>query len=185
MHRTLALILLLGGLVYALLSGVGQAPKGPPSPYVAKDACPFEGCMYGQWSVLKPTPIYESIGSGAVIETVLANTHVEAVTGEVHVVAGLVEVRASHTAADEKTTYKKGDKLYLLDYLGEGFTNVWFNGQIISDDLSDVTAGLPRATWAKLVKKPVSTWWVKVTLPSGKTGWTNQPENFGNKDRFE
>jgi hypothetical protein len=36
--------------------------------------------------------------------------------------------------------------------------------------------------WGKLKRNLKLTWWVKIRSKEGWIGWTDKPENFGNKD---
>jgi hypothetical protein len=36
--------------------------------------------------------------------------------------------------------------------------------------------------WGKLDKEMAVEWWVKIRSAAGWIGWTNEAENFGNKD---
>jgi hypothetical protein len=87
---------------------------------------------------------------------------------------GILRVLKDTTLAERKL--KKGDELYLLTYLGEGFNKIWFDGKIFEGDPYD------HATY-KTIQEPKSTWWVKVKNRSGKIGWSRQPEHFGNMDQ--
>jgi len=35
-----------------------------------------------------------------------------------------------------------------------------------------------------MIEYPGTVWWVKIRNARGEIGWSNQPENFDNKDRF-
>ncbi len=57
--RALAVIIML-----SLTGSIpAQEPKvrsglAPALPYIAKNKCPFEGCVYREWTALKDTPTY-------------------------------------------------------------------------------------------------------------------------------
>ena len=100
---------------------------------------------------------------------------VSGVTGTVITTrAGIVRVLKNTTLDNVKL--RRGDNLYLLTYLGEGFSKIWYKGRIFQGDPYDQTL-------YKQIRLPVDVWWVKVKNRRGQTGWSRQPDNFGNKDR--
>jgi len=77
-----------------------------------------------------------------------------------------------------------GDEVAVLHPLGEGFWLVWRDGKTASAEVGDPPArpgGGPPAL--HLVEKPQFVWWVQLRDARGRRGWTEHPENFGNKDR--
>lgn len=150
------IVLLLGVLVG--LNGAEAKPK-PPKIFVDKDACPFECCRYGTWSVEKDTALYDKVGGTRTIGKATRGTQVTAVTGEVHTVPF-------------ETKSKDGKVFYLLTYQGEGTWKVWRDG-VVEDGVEADVQGK---------KRPQSTWWVKIQLRGGKVGWSREPNHFGNKD---
>ena len=83
---------------------------------------------------------------------------------------------------------KKGDVLYLLHPIGEGFFKVWFRGGLYeAQPESDAEhAARPRdlaaLPYLRLLNRPRTIWWVKVRNSRGQVGWTKQSENFGDMD---
>jgi hypothetical protein len=84
---------------------------------------------------------------------------------------GLVLVRRDFRDADAGAAYQAGDTLLVLDYLGEGFSNVWVRGERRQLSLVDVltTHGPPvaaadTATMVEL-RPTAAVWWAHVTLP--------------------
>ena len=71
---------------------------------------------------------------------------------------------------------KKGDTVYLLTYLGEGFNKIWHKGRIVEADTFDESK-------FRFSRQPRSVWWVKVKNRRGEIGWSRQPEHFGNMDQ--
>lgn len=70
----------------------------------------------------------------------------------------------------------RGDRLYILTNLGEGFAKVWFKGRVYEEDIRDDAK-------FEFVRQATSVWWVKVRDRRGRIGWSRQPENFGNVDQ--
>ncbi len=163
-----------------------------PLPYIIEGACPFECCTYGDWSAEERIPVYSSQGDTSQLLFHLENgVTFQALTGNVVVLeTGLVGVHESYELygyySPENNSYLKkpirqpvtaGDTLLVLNYLGEGEWNVWFQGNIYQEDgmkwrfgryPEDRPADEVPAT---LVKQPETEWWVKIETPEGKEGW--------------
>jgi hypothetical protein len=77
---------------------------------------------------------------------------------------------------DEKVSIRKGEQLYVLTNLGEGFAKVWFNGRIFQGEPYDDST-------FRFIRQPKSIWWVKIKNRAGRIGWSRQPDNFGNNDQ--
>jgi hypothetical protein len=71
---------------------------------------------------------------------------------------------------------KKGEQIFVLTNLGEGFAKVWFKGRVVQGEPYDDST-------FKFVRQPKSIWWVKIKDRRGRIGWSRQPENFGNVDQ--
>ncbi|MBI4238346.1 MAG: hypothetical protein HY696_08020 [Deltaproteobacteria bacterium] len=143
--------------------------------YVDKGACPFECCTYRAWRVVKPFRLYDAIGSGTAIEKVAAGGKIQALTGEVH----SVPYRTQAISDVPVQKIRKGDEVFFLVSLGEGFWKVRHQGRIIElDDAESVT------DFAERTKKvPIqSQWWIRLRSPSGKTGWTKEDDQFFGPD---
>jgi hypothetical protein len=165
-------------LITAVVSAisVGQSKGGPRVPYVDKGACPFECCTYREWNVVKPTQVRTYMSDSAPIAFRLkTDEKVLGVTGVVITTeAGIVQALKKTSIGG--TSVKKGDRLYVLTNLGEGFAKVWFKARIFEGEPYDEST-------FKFVRKPKSVWWVKIKNRRGKIGWSRQPENFGNVDQ--
>ncbi len=146
---------------------------------IDKEACPFECCTYRTWSVEKETELLGKpvIGSETTA-SLKPGMKVEAITGEVHITAGIFLVEKKFSS------YKPGDILQVFTYLGEGHFKVRFNGQMNEEDLNCSPYGSTAYTsdLGTFETKPVFVWWVLIQAPDGEMGWTNLPDNFGNKD---
>lgn len=159
------------------ISTIGQqSSASSPLPYIDRGACPFECCTYRRWTVDKPTAIRARMSDKAKVlyrlrvgEKVLGMTGVVVTTRP-----GILEVQKDATLEGQRLV--RGDRLYLLTYLGEGFYKVWLKGRIFEADPYDEAA-------YKLIQPPESVWWVKVRNSRGRIGWSRQPENFGNVDQ--
>jgi hypothetical protein len=173
--------------------------KGPPvneaGYFVDRGACPFECCGYGRWSVRQDTALRAGPGADGSVGVANKGTFVESVTGTVYTRPIPVDVIHDHTGAYPRTAFKSGDRLYLLTYLGEGFNRAWFEGQfleievdIMADQNMDrfrVCAAPSTNCWWSVdpaYRLRDHVWWVRLRLPDGTEGWTDQAENFGDVD---
>jgi hypothetical protein len=160
----------------------------PPAEYVAHGACPFECCVYRSWSVLADTPLFDRPGGTRLIGKVREGETAEGLTGEVHLRPVPVRVRYENP---EGFKAKEGSVVFLLDYSGEGGGEVWVDGKVAGAEVSSVDKDCTfpdKACWGEFVDPADkdwvgrAVWWVKVKTHSGLIGWTNKPQNFGDKD---
>lgn len=153
----------------------------PPLVYVDEGACPFECCTYRRWVVEQATTLLaEQDRTSRKIAMLQPFQVVKARTGVVYTRPAKLEVVWDHGP------FRKGEVVYVLTYQGEGMYKVWHRGEIISSDVffpvDPPCQGPSPACWGKLDGRPESTWWIQIETPSGQVGWTDQPDNFGNKD---
>jgi hypothetical protein len=158
---------------------------GLPVPFESQGACPFECCVYRTWSVERATGVRAAREKGAPVAfTVRPGDKVEALTGVV-VVSRPGRARAPRDVAVEGLgTLRAGDEVSVLHPLGEGFWLVWRDGRKGSAEVGQKPTG-PRMWDPQLHQTSRSEyrWWVQVRDGPDKVGWTDEPENFGHKDR--
>ncbi len=146
----------------------------PPSVYVAKGACPFEGCVYREWIARRALTVLDRPG-GSEVARINKGDRVQAITGEVHCRPLRVVADRNHpeSGSYEPTSplIRKGQVYYLLHYLGEGQWKVWFQGKLAVIGGRDPDA-----------PKPKTTWWAKVKTARGVTGWVVATGNFDGQD---
>lgn len=171
-------------------SGSLSAP-GPPVPFEDRGACPFEGCVYREWTAMATVEVRaERRRDAPVAYTLRAKERVRALTGVVITIkAGRVQFRESRTlrTLSGPVRIDPGETLYLLTYQGEGFTKAWLRGELYTDvDTVDFYNGVcdvqPTRCAGTIVEKSQTEWWVQVRNRLGRTGWTDQPEKFDGKD---
>jgi len=173
MRRIFALNLFL--LTSALVANV-CAQDGPPMPYIDKGACPFECCTYRQWTVEKPTAILSAMKPNAPVAfRVRKGERVRGMTGVV------ITERAGIAEALKNTTQSsvpigRGDRIFLLTNLGEGFVQAWFKKRLFQAEPYDTST-------FKVLRDAKSVWWVKIKNSKGKIGWSREPEHFGHIDQ--
>ena len=153
-----------------------QRPESePPSIYISRGACPFEGCVYRDWIAKHDLNVYDRAGGTAVVDHLRQGDRVHAITGEIHCRPLRVTASRDHPepGSYEPTSprIRKGQVYYVLHYVGEGQWKVWFRGQVT------VVEGLPPGA-----PRPRTTWWAKVTTPRGITGWVIATDNFDGQD---
>lgn len=157
------------------------ASDRPPEHYVAKGACPFECCRYGNWTVLEDTELVSSPGSRDVIARAAKGSSVAGITGEVHLRPDPVVVIGGGDLPSNSIAF-------ILDYVGEGYGNVYARGKVVQTFLGYAHYCLrpSESCWGEMLwpanGKRKQIWWVKVRLANGVAGWTNKTDNFGGKD---
>jgi len=161
--------------VNALFASPDSPERKPPSVYIAKGACPFEGCVYRDWIARRALTVYDRPNGAGIVDKVRKGERVHAITGEVHCRPVRVVARRDHPepGSYEPTSprIRKGQVYYLLHHLGEGTWQVWFRGAVT------VVEGLEPN-----VQPPRTTWWAKVKTPRGKTGWVIATSSFDGQD---
>lgn len=175
MNRT-TLIFCFVLFIVGLGSTVAHGQRAPRVPYVDKGACPFECCTYREWTVEMPTFARRDMSDASpVIFRMNKGEKVKGLTGTVITTrAGIVRVLKNTKLGNVRLT--RGDNLYLLTYLGEGMSKIWYKGRIFEDQPQDETL-------FKQIRRPTDIWWVKVRNRRGRIGWSREPDNFGNKDK--
>lgn len=158
--------------------------QGPKVPYKDVGACPFECCLYRQWTANKDTVIYKQMSEKSPVAFKVKRR--EKVTGVTGVVitnkAGTVRALKDFTATEDskditgnKFSIKSGDIFYVLTSMGEGFHQLWYKGKFFQDEIYNEKN-------MKILTVPKADWWVKIKNRKGQIGWTKLPENFDNKD---
>lgn len=166
----------------------------PRMPFIASGACSFEGCSYGEWTANSSVALRRERDTWSPVVFRLAKgARVTALTGDVIVLRpGRVQFKEATdlTSADGSIRATPGDVLYLLSYIGEGYSNAWFKGRLYreADDSKAFFNALcdsnPDRCTGPVVEPTQSEWWIKIRSSSGRVGWTNEPAKFDGKDRF-
>lgn len=135
-------------------------------PFVVENACPFEGCTFGEWKVLKDTKILELPDrNSVVVGSLKANTSVNIVSGIEIIIPGRAVVIDEPYAHKELINPEK--EVLILNYWGEGRSQVFHDGNYFSIKIArskDQCSNNPnwRYCWVKVLRNPISQWWVKV-----------------------
>jgi hypothetical protein len=181
----LMLLLSLPVVTSAQEESQGVPGPAPMLPYHAKNKCPFEGCVYREWTALKNVPVYDTwdvwrhqVGTIPKGEkaTALGGIVITHRPGLIHLDRDLPE-----------KALKRGDRILTYTSRGEGFSQVWTKGQFY--DLFDISftkwpdgsqgcgGAHCAATYIDLGKKA---WWAQLRLRSGATCWVEMTDNFFN-----
>jgi hypothetical protein len=160
----------------------------PPENYVAKNACPFECCRFGHWSVIEDTTLYDRPGGATPVGRATKGDRIEALTGEVHLRPLPVRVRFPSPYG---FSAREGSLVFLLDYSGEGHGHAWLNGEILGTEILSVHehCAFPAPDcWGEFVnpgdagKQRDGVWWVQLKTRDGSVGWTREIGHFSDMD---
>jgi hypothetical protein len=165
----------------------------PPVPFEDPGACPFEGCLYRQWTATDEVAVYtEQKDEAPLAFTVPRQQKVMALTGVVVTTqAGRVRFRkAVDLSSDSGTIHvEPGQTLYLLTYEGDSDFSASLDGRVYravdgSTFLSGACAEEPARCIAEIVAQPEATWWVQVRNAQGQVGWTKEADKFDGKQEI-
>jgi len=168
-------------LTFLVFSAHPLAGDNEPKEVVIKEACPGEGCSFGEWQIKKPMPIYPQPNErGAPLATLGAGETVEAVTGEIHMIAGLARVIGMPGRGGEHID--PSQPLEILDYIGEGYSRTrqggtYFNVKVARSMKDCGPSPDPRRCWVELIREPgEGKWWISVKARHGELkGWILPP----------
>ena len=161
----------------------------PPANYVAQGACPFECCMYGEWTATEATKLYREPGSNEIAATIPSGK-VDALGGEMRLRPTPVLVRNAVADYDEEVG-EPGSIVFLLDYQGEGHGNVWVDGEVKTASWTGVQehcAAPDQECWGEVLEPEdagewlTGVWWIEIKAQDGTTGWTSEADHFLGKD---
>jgi len=169
------------------------AQRLPPRNYEDRGACPFECCTYREWSVEADTVLYRTRSEKS--RAAFSVKKGERVTGLTGVVVTLEPGRAVATGGvairredGREFKVRRGDVLYLLHPIGEGFFKTWFRARLyeVQPETAAEHASRPetvaRLPYLRFVSRPRTVWWVKVRNKRGQVGWSRQDDHFGDMD---
>ena len=148
-------------------------------PYVDAGACPFEGCVYREWTARVPVQVLaERRDDAPVAFTVAEGERVTGVTGVVVVTRpGRITFTAPVTIETSGGHFEmqRGETIYLLTPIGEGHHVAAIRGRIIRD----VDGGV-----GELVEPVQYDWWAQVRNAEGRAGWVRMMRQFDGTDRL-
>jgi hypothetical protein len=147
-----------------------SAPRTLQLPYEEMGLCPFECCTYREWRTVRPVSVLEERYPRArSLAIVPPGEWVRTLTGVV-----VTETPGSRRVGPEDRCIqmigvKIGDTVPVLNYRGEGFWRVWFNGSVAECRFEPD-------------EKPRTVWWIKLQLRDGRVGWTRDSDRFNGRD---
>jgi hypothetical protein len=160
--------------------GESKVMAAPALPYVDRDACPFEGCAYREWTAPKSAIVYDTWEEKRrQVARISVGEKVTGLTGVVITFRPGV-IRMDRDLPEQHL--KRGDTILTYTYKGEGFAAVWFKGIFYSEfdisftkwpDGGGCGGAHCAATYTDLGK---ITWWAQVRLSSGRMGWVDMGE---------
>jgi len=151
-----------------------KAMPAPTLPYVDRNVCPFEGCVYREWTARKSALVYDTWEKKRTrIARLAAGDRVTGITGVVITFRPGV-IRMDRDLPEEGL--KRGDTILTYSYRGEGFSAVWFKGRYHSEfDItfarSDGKVCNDASCSATYIDMGMKSWWAQVKLQSGRIGW--------------
>ena len=173
------------------LAAQSSSSEYPPTPYEDPGACPFEGCVYREWTANDAVDVRTDRDHGAPIAfRVAKGDKVNALTGVVITrIPGRVQFRQEEdlSGTDGAFHIVPGETLYMLTYHGEGFMKVWFKGRVYDNvntmqfynGVCDFDAS--RCT-GSILQRTESEWWIQIRNAAGQVGWTDEPRKFDGTD---
>jgi hypothetical protein len=156
-----------------------DASVATASRFVEDNACPFEGCTYGEWVALGTTLLFDSFEGQPRSRGLAPGDKIRALEGKV--VAQAVRATVTHADAEFDAGLRAGDEILVLYPLGEGAVRIVHRGQArnSSMDLAYRAHGTdpnPTLQW---------TWWVHVRTADGVDGWIKDPRDFSGWDTHQ
>jgi hypothetical protein len=162
---------------------LGTSP--PALPVIDYGACPFEGCSFGEWTVVKDTVLYSSwapdrakigkLSKGQKV-TGLTGVHITNKPDTIQVVADIPQL-----------SLKRGDTIFRYMYRGEGYADIWAKGKWMKEtDCTFISekeiGGCLRDCSAKVIEEGDKEWWVQVRTKADQVGWAKVEDNFEGMD---
>ena len=158
---------LLALALVASSAGAQTTTRPPQGPIVFPKAHPFEtGPRLGPWVARCNLRVFKERGSRKNLSFELHNCesfnhhYGDLIVEQVGIIRMLVSVGE----------YKPGDRVYLLDYRGEGVFGCWFNGESFPCGFNWSEKPGPGVEGI-VEQQPEMTWWVRVSNSEGRFGW--------------
>jgi hypothetical protein len=186
-----AFVTCLSGLLTAEHSGQqrGAATQSArlPIPYEVDGGCPFETCVYQEWTAKARVDVRSGRRpSDSIVFSLRPGDRIQAVTGVLATIKpGRVQFKAPMDleSGAGPVHVQPGETLYILDYHGEGEATAWFKGRKYDrlDGAEFFDARCEKALSAcngSILEWPQRVWWVQLRSASGVIGWTRETEKF-------
>jgi len=154
---------------------VGSGPFAVPPlthRYETREYCEGDycGCNYGQWEALATVPVYPGgLDTLRPSFEIRAGERFTARRGYYYVLRPAVVIVIDTARAIDRV-FVPGDTLYLREYTGELFYDVWYRGGIEHVHTFWVPGFIHNPRGA-LVQAGVEQWWVPIETSGKRTGW--------------
>jgi hypothetical protein len=160
------------------MGSICVAADSDPKVEVVKNACPGEGCRFGDSVVQHETVVRsEANAQASQVGTLMPGESVVAVTGEIHMVPGIAKVIGRLPKGGEALDPKL--PLEILDYIGEGYSRTkqgsnTFHVKVARSKAECPERG-PRYCWVEILREPSKgDWWVMVKAKGRElSGWVD------------
>ncbi|MGH7577529.1 MAG: hypothetical protein ACREM1_20690 [Longimicrobiales bacterium] len=142
----------------------------PENLLLRRGACPFECCIYRNWEATGEIPVVaQERGTAPPVFTIDAGERFRADSGNVHVTSIAVVPVTDSVGDPPYWSFGPGDTLVVLDYVGEGFYNVWHDGSVV--EVPTFWSSGPIEEGEGSLGQHAAEWWVHITMSDGRTGW--------------
>lgn len=160
--------------------------------YSESGVCPFEGCMFGEWSTKKEVTMYSEPEIKTEIGQIPKSSKFEALDDKINIVPGIAykteelpSIGYTESITDE---FSYDEPIYILHYVGEGFNKVYHQGEFnylqFPRDKEIYDTFQQNYDWLRIERYPKDfEWWVKVKFED-KMGWILVDQNVQPLDRF-
>jgi hypothetical protein len=158
-------------------------PEPPKLPMIMEHACPFEGCSFREWAVIKDFDVFDTWKSPRKkLDTI---RHGDRVLGETGVFVTWEPDRVRATRDVPALNLKSGDVYLRYMYEGEGFWDLWAAGVWYTEQDGAYARETGQTECkncnAEVLSEGRKEWWVKVK--KGKLeGWTLEENQFDHMD---
>jgi hypothetical protein len=159
----------------------------PSSPVIDYKACPFEGCTFGKWLVVRDTAILSTWKDGRKpVATLKKGDIVTGLTG-VHITYEPDRIKVFKSIPE--LGVQPGEIILRYMYHGEGFADIWVKGHWEKNyDCTFITekdgSGCLGDCVAQVVSEGKKDWWVKLKTAKGSIGWAKAEGQFNCMDAF-
>jgi len=158
---------------------------GPSSPVIDYNACPFEGCTFGKWLVVRDTAILSTWKDGRKpVATLAKGDIVTGLTG-VHITYEPDRIKVFKSIPELRL--QPGEIILRYMYHGEGFADIWVKDHWEKNyDCTFITekdgSGCLGDCVAKVVSEGHKDWWVELKTAKGSIGWAKAEGQFNCMD---
>src|SRR5258708_1958551 len=108
-----------------------QKMQKPILPRIDQDVCPFEGCQFSKWVAQAPVQLYSTWKSAQRPTRMVGKGEAVRGVNGIHITLEPTEIKV--TAPIPAYGLKPGDIVFGYMNIGEGFLNVWFNGNWVAE----------------------------------------------------